>query len=106
MRAADPLEAAFRAESARFVDLRAPRTYKPRVSFEPPGPASLIGVWTGRQEKVLETHLPTIAARPQAASRFPRAHGDESRPEGDRAAQSEGAQAPFGLNAAEPRLTR
>jgi ribonuclease P protein component len=44
-----------------------------------------------------ETHLPTIAARPQAAPRLSRPHGDEGRPEGACAAESQGAQAPVGL---------
>jgi hypothetical protein len=90
-------------ESARLIDLRPFPTYKPPEALSRQGLPHPSRGADGRQEKVLETHLPTIAARPQAASRFPRAHGDESRPEGDRAAQSQGAQAPVCL-AREPRL--
>src|SRR5215475_12399847 len=44
-----------------------------------------------------ETHLSTIAARPQAAPRLSRPHGDQRRPQGARTAQGQGAQAPVGL---------
>ena len=44
-----------------------------------------------------ETHLSTIAARPQAAPRLPRAHGDHGRPQGAGTAQGQGTQASVGL---------
>lgn len=47
----------------------------------------------GRQEKVRETHLSTLAARPQTAPWFPRAHGHQGWPQGHRAAQGQGPQA-------------
>ena len=47
----------------------------------------------GWQEKVRETHLSTIAARPQTAPWFSRAYGHQGWPQGHRAAESQGAQA-------------
>jgi ribonuclease P protein component len=44
-----------------------------------------------------ETDLSTIAARPQAAPRLSRPHGDHGRPQGAGTAQSQGAQASVGL---------
>ena len=44
-----------------------------------------------------EAHLSTIAARPQAAPRLPRAHGDRGRPQGAGTAQGQGTQASVGL---------
>mgnify|MGYP003905656179 CR=1 FL=1 len=43
-----------------------------------------------------ETHLSTIAARPQAAPRLSRPHGDQRRPQGAGTAQGQGTQAPDG----------
>ena len=79
------------------IDLGRCGTYKPRDRgplersrcFPPSiGPA---------RRRPLEAHLPTIEARPQAAPRLSRAHGDGRRPEGARTAPSQGAQASVGL---------
>ena len=79
------------------IDLGRCGTYKPRDRgplersrcFPPSiGPA---------RRRPLEAHLPTIEARPQAAPRLSRAHGDGRRPEGARTAPSQGAQASIGL---------
>lgn len=65
------------------IDLTLPPTYKPGT---PP-----VG------ELSREAHLSTIEARPQKAPWLPRAYGDEGRPQGAGAAESQGAQAPFSL---------
>ena len=46
-----------------------------------------------------ETHLPTLAARPQAASRLSRAYGHDGRAESACASPGQGAQALVGLDA-------
>lgn len=74
----------------------AARPYKPagsrtsrKLHVPPPSPSL--------RSASRETHLPTIAARPQAAPRLSRPYGDEGRPEGVGAAESQGAQAPVSL---------
>lgn len=57
------------------------------------------------RRRSLETHLSTIAARPQEAPRFSRPYGDDRRAQGARTAQGQGAQASVGLSRHGPPVT-
>ena|SRR6476646_9206386 len=59
------------------IDLAGGCTYKP-PNLHP------LEIWR-------EAHLSTISARPQAAARLPRPHGDQGRPQGAGTAQGQGA---------------
>ena len=77
-----------------LIDLAARRTYKPlRTIFASEAPVPMMNGLDGWPEKVRETHLSTLAARPQTAPWFSRAYGHQRWTQSHRAAESQGPQA-------------